>query len=814
MNDNHKNVKIINGVEQNMNTCDFPAHTREENGHLQIQSVKEHNYETAYYAEKALKKIDLGNAAYLAGLVHDGGKMKREFRDYILFHNKPEGSVNHTFFGTRYLLELFHTQNEGKVRFEDISSEILAYAAGAHHGLFDCINSLKRNGFTRRINQPDIYYEEAKSNFDQECVKEATTRNLFENANKQLIEVMKKCNKMASRNRSEKDELNFYLGLLTRLILSAVIEGDRQSTIQFIYPSIQQITDDQYTPDWQKCLSQINNILNSYPGDTDIQKTRKLFSEICYEAGKRKPGIYRLYLPTGAGKTLSSLRYAVSHASFYKKKRIIFTSPLLSIIDQNALVIKNIVGDTIRVLEHHSNVLREENSTEDSDELTSLIMDNWNCPIIITTFVQLLNTFFGGKTSQIRRFNALSDSIIVIDEVQTLPVKMLSMFYLCLNFLSEVCGTTVILCSATQPCRENVRHPLLREAEDIVPMKDEYLKPFKRNAIINLGKRKLEEIPALILSEYNEVRSLLVVCNKREEASFLVEELIEKGISVFHLSAAMCIQHRRDVVTEIQQCLKQHRKIICVSTQVIEAGVDISFERVIRFQAGMDSIVQSAGRCNRNGELKGVAQVGIINCIDENLSRLSDIRDAKNATEELLAEYDLDPDAFDNDLGSDKSITYYYQTLYRNMKEKAQDYSIQKGITLFDLLSTNRAYADTDAEQNDLFYMKQAFAEANKAFEVFDEDTETILVPYAAGEKYIEQLCGSEAADDPLIAQKLLEECKAYTVSVYRYQFRRLLQENGVYTSLKNRIYILRKEFYDEVKGITIQENKLDFLEV
>lgn len=190
--------------------------------------------------------------------------------------------------------------------------------------------------------------------------------------------------------------------------------------------------------------------LDQFPQDSPIDRARRAISDQCRQAAQQPGGVFRLNVPTGGGKTLSSLRFALAHARRHRKQRIIFTSPLLSILEQNAAVIRAYIQDDSLILEHHSNLVRTAEDGQKLDE-RELLTETWESPIILTTLVQLLNTLFSGKTTAIRRFHSLCGSVIVIDEVQTVPSKMLSLFSLAVNFLAEICGATVVLCPPPSP---------------------------------------------------------------------------------------------------------------------------------------------------------------------------------------------------------------------------------------------------------------------------------------------------------------------------------------------------------------------------
>lgn len=788
---------------------EYPAHIRNHpDGQRDYQSCELHSREAARYACEALESVCLGKSAYLAGLLHDAGKYKQSYRTYLMCRadgkNVPRGSVIHTFAGSRHLLKRYHGE-DADITYKDMTSEILSYAVGAHHGLFDCIDEQHKNGFVHRLESLPEGDGDAIRNFQRLCASEEELDGLFTEAEKEISTMLEE----ASLFSTEDDgEIAFYLGLLVRLISSAVMEGDRRDTAEFM--------DDVHFPEaatrelWEKLLERMENRLDALGTDTPIGRARRDISDRCCAFAKKTCGIYRLNVPTGGGKTLSSLRYALAHAAEYRKKRIIFTSPLLSILDQNSKVIRDYIGDDSLVLEHHSNVIIERDGKEwDSHEL---LTESWSAPVIITTLVQLLNTMFEGKTSSVRRFHALSDAVIVIDEVQTVPNKLLTLFDLAISFLAEVCKSTVVLCSATQPCLETVKHPICAEVKDIIPYDPKLWTVFKRTDISFAGGYSLNEIPYLAEQILETTDSLLIVCNKKSESEAIFKAMHETGHDLFHLSAAMCMAHRKNELAAIYRSLKKggQPKTVCISTQVIEAGVDISFGAVIRLTAGMDSVVQSAGRCNRNGESEQAGKVYIVRLKDENLSRLPEIELAKQATEQLLNAYENAPVRFGSDLASDEAIGYYYRQLFRNQRARDpiyHDFPIKNMPTLFSLLSENNEWRKEN-DETDRFFFKQAFASAGKAFSVFDSDTTDVIVPFGDGEQIITELLSERAMYDIGYVKALAEQAKGYTVSLYAYQ-KKKLEECRALIPLANGLMLgLDKNYYDSRTGLSTKAEK------
>ena len=404
---------------------------------------------------------------------------------------------------------------------------------------------------------------------------------------------------------------------------------------------------------------------------------------------------------------------------------------------------------------------------------------------------------------------------IVIDEVQTVPCKMLSLFNLAVNFLSQVCRATVLLCSATQPCLEQTRHPLTRQPADIVPYDKKLRDVFKRTDIIFDGSRTLDELAARLDNLLSVSDSLLIVCNLKKQAEFLFRYMKSNhgDCLVFHLSAGMCIAHRRAAIEKLRQALAAcgDKKVICVSTQVIEAGVDISFGCVVRLAAGLDSVIQSAGRCNRNGELDSPAPVYLISCADENLAGLGDIKAQKDALNQLLTEYSLNSQAFDSDLASDNSVGRYYRALYAAMPDRAQDYPTKHGFTVYDLLADNDAFSGRCGE-NDLFAMRQAFKTAGSEFNVFDSNGVDVIVPYGGGAELISDLMSPRTEHDITYLHSLCERAKPYTVSVYSHQQRMLEEAGGIYPAAGGAVRVLSAANYDSDVGVILEPDINSFI--
>ncbi len=328
------------------------AHIKNQDNQEKTQSLKQHSEETASYASECLKDTFFKEMAYCAGLLHDMGKAKTEFQDYLRMayegNDVKKGSVNHTFAAVIYLLDKWHkTQNK-----ENILSEILSYAVGSHHGLFDFVDFEGKSGFEHRIkyDRDVIFYDETKRNFFNEVISEEGFKQLFDNAELELEYFIRKLNL-----GKEKTEYCFFvIAFLCKILASSVIYGDRKSTIEFEYENVPK-----NTILWDKEIDFFENEIKNFKRDNKLNIVRAEISDMCVKASERPTGIYKLNVPTGGGKTLSSFRYAIHHAEKYKKNRIIYVIPYLSIIDQNADVLRKYMYDENLILEHHSDFIHE-----------------------------------------------------------------------------------------------------------------------------------------------------------------------------------------------------------------------------------------------------------------------------------------------------------------------------------------------------------------------------------------------------------------------------------------------------------------------
>jgi CRISPR-associated helicase Cas3/CRISPR-associated endonuclease Cas3-HD len=785
------------------------------NNNEDYETLDRHLNNVAQYGKMHMSRYGFPNNLYLAGMLHDFGKGTKMYEHYIMkAHTDPKsavrGSVNHSSAGGKLIFDNYYKGTE----YEKLTAQMIACLVTSHHGVFDCLTLDGKKKFMDRVHpKEDIQYEEALQNISAFLQKQDIER-LFKNAVNEIKDVDCKLKNIADQMNGIASH-DFLRGCLERFLLSALMDADRTCTAEFMEGvNVEQITKcENITLLWKECKRNLEKKLNTFTKTDKISVLRKRMSEECLTFGGNETGIYTLPIPTGGGKTFGAYRFALEHALQKKKERIIYVAPFLSILEQNSKEIKEVLQQDEYILEHHSNIVREsKNNGEDYDRY-DMLMETWNSPLIFTTMVQFLNTLFSGKTQCIRRMNKLANSIIIVDEIQSLPLKCVHLFNGMMNFLSGICGTTVILCSATQPLLGEVEKKILySQPISMIHDIDSCAKAFER----------VEIVPAMIPGGYNSATlsefaleklqdNMLIILNTKSAVRRVYNELIAKkpdDVQLIQLTTYMCAAHRADIIKRLKEKLKNGEKVICISSQLIEAGVDISFQCVIRSLAGLDSIMQAAGRCNRHGELaKGI--VYVINCNEENLSKLPEIVQAGEATETVLRYFEQNRESLNNSLLSTKAMDCFYHFYFRQ-RNKEFDYLLKRGkhitnTSIYELLSDNkigRLTYKSDNEKNCDLPLKQAFQYAGKYFEVIGNETIGIIAPYKEAKQIIETIRNSY---DTKSIMENLKKLQPYTINVYEHD--KVIDEadkrNGIDTSvLDGRILILEEGFYDEHEGV------------
>lgn len=897
------------------------------------QPLEDHLINAALLAGAIGKKIGCYYICLLLGLLHDIGKACERFQRLLLKLYK--GLVNHSSAGAIFLHQLTCKYSQEILRQKFIKDtryiELLCFPLLAHHGLFDVTGpgqNLPGNAVSKvedrmsfsRFNPEADFQNEIKPfvlNFLEPKLIAETGLNLKELyflALQELDTCIQKVHAIGPRkikkaHKQNLKEQKLYEGYLTRLFLSILKTADCLDSSQwYVQDPVDVLTDEQtqelFSKFYQLTEAKAEHFA-SLQDESPLNKPRVQLSELAQQyAVKQKSGIYQLDMPTGSGKTATSLRYAVTNNHTFDKSRIFYVAPFLSIVEQSAEDIKKVLGKKW-VLEHHSNVVDDQdnlsNQANQEDPAREVegefvadqtlyrpkayIQDYWDSPVVVTTLVQFYNTLFGGRASNICRFCKLLDSTIIIDEIQSLPVKHIYPFNSMLNFLAQFMGANIVLCTATQPPLDSdtLDYPLyLAENAQIIPPAmlkveeggkiPEYLPKteeaqvipgcltqaeetqiipealpqtksaidlsvFKRAKVYPLwstpGQEAMtgDELVDCMDEELEHADSLLCILNTKDAVKLLYDKFTEcfPEAEVFYLSTNLCAAHRLDRIEEIRSQLKQNRKkpqsakkVICVTTSLIEAGVNVDFDLVGRSITGSDSIQQAEGRCNREGLLLIGGKVFIFRLKEDVTDNrgLQDIYKRGEITKGLIDDVWAEAgEEFELDL-DDLTKRFYSKYFINNTKCMNLPISTTKlDSSGINLLSTNDAnlLALKNMEQFQKGHkLWQAFATAARYMQLIDQDTQSVIVPYENSE-LLRDLLHSIDQQDFTRTKKLLRKLQRYSVNVPRWQ---KLEEFCVFSTGESDkalaslgIHILREEHYDTVCGLQLDSsNRVAFI--
>lgn len=791
------------------------------------QGLDEHLINVAKSARQSANSIGQGDILFLLGFYHDLGKADRLFQRKLT--EQPGLHVDHSYAGARYLfqeIESFFQRLGMNSNEAQLFREIMAYVISAHHGVYDVPLPEDMEGAFKyrhsklfyRIGQSrkDYHYKEDVVVYAK-LLEERLPKFGYQNLDDLVSKAFKNFQSTWARlSIIDDSEAAYYSSCFIRLYLSYLKNADILDTINAYDLVLEPKTAEENGELVQKYFRLVEEVYAGFGNPTtELNRIRTDLGERVKQRGANdSAGIYRLNLPTGAGKTNLSLRYAVHQLTQKCKKGFFYMTPFLSVLEQNATAIQEIIGKE-GVLEHHSNVVRELQDTVTQNEeygeetinslMTDYLVDTWDSPVLLTTMVQFFQTLFKTKSANIRRFSNLANSVLILDEVQSLPIEVTTLFNLTMNFLSRVMRATVVLCTATQPVydSESIRHRLLyggemTEQADIVTLTVEEQAVFKRTELRKFDESgavsRLSDLVSFILEEES---STLVILNTKVAVEKLFSLLeFQTDRPLYHLSTNMCAQHRLDIIKEIKNHLEKNVPLICISTQLIEAGVDVDFERVIRSYAGLDSIVQAAGRCNREGK-RDVGQVTLINLSkeEESLTYLKEIKHKKDATENILIKETSPIDA--------GALNRLFFERYYADNTKQFDYPLSTNESVYDYLSLSTFKGSPNCK------IRQSFKTAGQKMDLIKDDSIGILVPYGDGLEKIADL-EQRLVDNPyprgqdlFEIKQILKSLQPFTVNLRKYDSR--LQAIRYY--LEGQVLILQEEYYDEKLGLKKEAN-------
>lgn len=797
---------------------EYISHIRESD--KKEQTVSEHSNNVAKIASEFGEAVQMSHTAWLQGILHDAGKLCNDFTEYIRGKSDAKrGEIDHSYMGAKYLANLAIEMYK-ESRLNPDAALLIGRTILSHHGLHDWLTEDGENYFEKRtsIIKQDKEVECALP----EIVSDGTLKKYYLESVKEYAAMQQKINElykeMIAKGEKEKRELSgdakcvipaFYQGFLERLMQSILMDADQTDAANF-NDDIVYTSPKEPTGVWNNMEKQMQKKCTAFRKKTDLISRRRMnISDRCAAFANHDVKICRLVVPTGGGKTLSALRFAIEYSQKHNVNQIFYIAPFNSILEQNSDVIREIAGEE-NFLEHHSNVFsRLEENENETEKLSTYQMrtERWDVPVIATTLVQFLNALFDGKSSSVRRMHHLCRAVMIIDEVQAIPAKCIHLFNLAMNFLTHICGSTVVLCSATQPCLEQAEYPiLLDEQESMTADFQADFDAFRRTVLHSAGEKSFsyEEAAKFCTQQYQENGNLLLVVNTKQAALTMFQKLKERNgasATVLHLSTNMCPVHRRTVIQQMREQLETQQPLICVTTQLIEAGVDISFRCVVRSMSGLDHAAQAAGRCNRNGEYD-CCSVYLIQLEEEKLAAaLKQIEKEQEITKKILFFHEKE------DLLHPQIMQNYFEgylTTFQNQFSYPLPDSDHE--TLLRLLSTNSNNAKrAEAQMHGSLPLRlknhmQAFRTAGKKFQVIAEQTTDILVPYGAGEELILDLNGKLYEN---AFPKLLRKAQQYLVSVYSGTLKALEAKDAL-IQLESGVLALKSGFYSSEQGICV----------
>lgn len=711
---------------------------------MAIQSNEDHQQGVAERAERFAAEFGMGEWGRVLGLLHDKGKEQQDFQTYI---KKVSGLCpqlivrshpNHAYVGALIAQKYYKPM-----------LPFLAYPIMGHHaGLYD--------------------YDEYESVLDEKLIPADVDAS--------PLDVKLTAPKLKAPPQP------YECNHIIRMLFSCLVDADFLDTEWFMNEEQAKMRGGKKSLKelWPLLEGHLEK-LKSTADDTPVNRIRNQVQQACIQMADSAPGFYSLTVPTGGGKTLSSLVWAMRHALKNGKKRIVVAIPYTSIIVQTAQNLRVIFGAE-NVLEHHSNVSFEDISDkrDDTDELAlqmRLATENWDYPIVVTTNVQLFESMYSCKPSQCRKLHNLCNSVLILDEVQTLPTDYLQPIVNALKAYQRQFGMSVLFTTASQPvlegehrgCNPQVVLKGIEKVTEIIP-KDYALHDKLRRVRLHFDEqRSTYDDIAMRLAQYDRV---LCIVNTRKDAAEIYNRLPkDDNVLTLHLSRMMCPIHVSETIAKIKAALSDKKKIRVVSTQLIEAGVDIDFPVVFRQEAGLDSILQAAGRCNREGKL-GLSDTYVF-MLDKALppgfmSRTNYARIDMMETVE--------------DKFSAEAMTAYFHFLYSK-------------VNTFDKAGMSRMLE---------LLKDMLFRTANEEFHLIDDKTTPVIVNWSCGTSFVEKL----KKDGPLY--HLMKQLSGYSVNVRQHDMQLLQQAGAIEEVLENVYVISNPAFYDENVGLVVTNQWLE----
>jgi CRISPR-associated endonuclease/helicase Cas3 len=696
-----------------------------------------HLFAVAETARTFAKPFGAGEIAYLIGLVHDLGKINPAFQSYLqsMEVGRSHPRVPHAIWGAAFIYYLLWCKYQ-----KDIWKEFALPIYGHHSGL--AAHSLASQSFSHFLKDNSLKIESMISY----CVEQSFNLGSLS---------------------FPPSAINSSREMFIRMVFSTLVDADYLETerhfeenrnkLRYQWPVLKSL--------WYVFEKDQNRLLEKTTNNPSVvNRIRCEVYQACLKTAVEKAGLFRLTVPTGGGKTRSGLAFALRHAIHNDLCRIIVALPYTSIIDQTAREYRNIFENEFDcVLEHHSQIeVQDEMEEQDPKHLRyRLAAENWDAPLIVTTTVQFFESLFTNKPGRARKLHNIAKSIIILDEVQTIPLHLLKPTLDVLHDLIEHYGVSIVFSTATQPAFDNT--PYLKPFHDIT-IKEiviDYPLHFKALRRVKYEYRPTPITWSELAEEIRYLNQVMVVVNSRKDAIALIDALGVMG-DIYHLSTLLCGSHRKDMLKTIRSRLKNGQSVRLISTQVVEAGVDLDFPTVYRAIGPLDRIVQAAGRCNREGNSKRVGKVIIFQPEAGNMPRGAYFF-GKTEAELMLLKYGPD------ELHNPQIFIEYFQRLFSDMGGNLD----QKGIQYL---------------RKDLNYPEVA-----KNYHLIPKDTISVVVNYHNAMSVL-----TEWEQNP--CRRNWRRLQPYLVNIYRWQIDNL---RDWLHPLQKDILLLWTGKYDLVRGIS-----------
>ncbi len=696
-----------------------------------VQSNEDHQRGVANLTKSFAEEFHMGDCGYVMGLLHDKGKEQVEWQKYIqgvTGYNEEYADVkngpNHAYVGACAV----------EKQYPKIAPFIAQPIAGHHRGLYDYCD----------------YKEVIKEGMPEDISLDGTLPYTFPNLT----------------NLKEYDYHN-----LVRILFSCLVDADSLDTESFMTPEQASLRGSHTT--MKELLSKLESYLCELKENakvSEVNNVRNYVQEQCINESQGDKGFYSLTVPTGGGKTLSSVLWALHHAVKNHQRRIIIAIPYTSIIVQTASILKRILGEE-NVLEHHSNVNPEAIKNAELRERLQLATENWDYPIIVTTNVQLFESLFSNKRSSCRKLHNIVNSVIILDEVQTLPLGFYKPIVHTLDSLQRLFGVSVLFTTASQPIltgriegtNSSASFDALTSVHEVIPV-EACLHDKLRRVKIDFfeAPSSYDEIVAELIKH----QRVLCIVNTRKDAKELYDRLPKDGLCL-HLSRMMCPAHVASTIQRIKDALNgdnnQHIRVI--ATQLIEAGVDIDFPVVYRQEAGLDSVLQAAGRCNREGK-HGICTTYVFSLAKEHSLPTGFMTQTNNAR------LGMGPD---HDWFSPEAMKRYFQQLHSRVGN-------------FDIRQMGALLYKPECE----------FEEAANKFSLIDDQSISVIINWGDGLKLYQQL----VSDGP--SYSLMKKLAQFSVGIRTKDFEKLKDKGVVKEPFENIFAIIDPAFYSKETGLLI----------